>query len=277
MEALVLGAVAYDPKVVTIWEGFAAWMQRRGLELDFVLYGTYERLVESLLAGHVHVAWNSPLAWLEAERAARRRGQGAKAVAMRNTDRDLTSVIVVRSGGPATVAELRGRRIAVGASDSPQATLIPLGMLAGAGLDPQRELEVVRFEVAPGKHGDHVGGERAAARALAGGEVDAACMIDANQLLFAHEGVFMPGSTRVLAQTLPYDHCNMTVLESGPRELVRRFVELLLGMSYDDPEARPLLDLEGLRRWLPGRTQGYAQLESAVDRFGTLNPWLERL
>jgi hypothetical protein len=28
---------------------------------------------------------------------------------------------------------------------------------------------------------------------------------------------------------------------------------------------RPLLDLEGLTRWLPGRTSGYAQLEAAVD------------
>jgi len=36
-------------------------------------------------------------------------------------------------------------------------------------------------------------------------------------------------------------------------------------MSYEDPEARPLLDLEGLRRWVPGRTEGYWQLEAAVE------------
>jgi hypothetical protein len=28
------------------------------------------------------------------------------------------------------------------------------------------------------------------------------------------------------------------------------------------------LDLEGLTRWLPGRTSGYVQLEEAVDRIG---------
>jgi hypothetical protein len=40
---------------------------------------------------------------------------------------------------------------------------------------------------------------------------------------------------------------------------------LLLGMSYADAEVRPLLDLEGLREWRPGRTEGYRALEAAVD------------
>ena len=40
------------------------------------------------------------------------------------------------------------------------------------------------------------------------------------------------------------------------------------GMSYDDPEVRPLLDLEGLKAWRPGRTEGYAPLTTAVDALG---------
>ncbi len=39
-------------------------------------------------------------------------------------------------------------------------------------------------------------------------------------------------------------------------------------MDYADPSARPLMDLEGLTRWLPGRETGYAALEAAVDRLG---------
>jgi hypothetical protein len=35
-------------------------------------------------------------------------------------------------------------------------------------------------------------------------------------------------------------------------------------MSYDDPAVRPLLDMEGLKAWLPGRTTGYTLLERAV-------------
>ena len=95
-----LGAVAYDPKVVTIWDGFQSYFGRRGLDFDYILYTNYERQVEAHLAGHIHVAWNSPLAWLQVERIAARLGRRAEAICMRDTDRDLTSVIVSREGGP---------------------------------------------------------------------------------------------------------------------------------------------------------------------------------
>src|SRR5215211_1710905 len=136
-DTLLLGAVAYDPKVVTIWEGFKAYFSRHGLAFDYVLYSNYERQVESHLAGHFHVAWNSPLAWVRARRLGAARGLKVEAVAMRDTDCDLTSVVVVRSdSGIQSVADLRGGRVAVGAIDSPQATLIPLSHLRTHGLNP---------------------------------------------------------------------------------------------------------------------------------------------
>jgi hypothetical protein len=106
-QTLLLGAVAYDPKVVTIWEGFKAWFLKNGLGFDYMLYSNYERQVEAHLAGHFHVAWNSPLAWIRAERMARALGKRAEAIAMRDTDQDLTSVIVVRSD--ATVHSILSR------------------------------------------------------------------------------------------------------------------------------------------------------------------------
>src|SRR5690606_37377215 len=143
-----------------------------------------------------------------------------------------------------------------------------------AGIEPGRDVEVVRHEVLVGKDGDHIGGERDAAKALAAGTVDAACVIDGAQVMFTKDGTLAPGAVRVLAQTAPYDHCNLTVLDGAPDELVARFRALLLGMSYDDPVVRPLLRLEGLKAWKDGRTSGYAQLEAAVDRFRYLDPWL---
>lgn len=272
---LVLGAVAYDPKVVTIWDGFKAWLGARGLAFDYVLYSNYERQVEGHFAGEYHVAWNSPLAWLQAQRLAAKHGRSAEAVAMRDTDRDLTSVIVVRSDSRIqSLDDLRGTTVGVGAADSPQATLIPLLHLAEAGLEPDEAFRVRRFDVLLGKHGDHIGGERDAADALMKGEVDAACMIDGNHLLFTREGTLPSGATRVIAQTGEFDHCNVTVLDGAPEELVARFLELLWSMSYDDPEVRPLLDLEGLKAWKPGRTEKYALLERAVDRFGTVDAFV---
>ena len=268
-EPLLLGAVAYDAKVVTIWEGFRLWFARQGAPFDYVLYSNYDRQVVDLLAGRIDVAWNSPLAWIRARRMAEASGVDIRALAMRDTDRDLTSVVVVSEDSPVQTAEdLRGRVVATGALDSPQATLLPLSLLRASAMEPGRDFEVRRFDVGVGLHGDHIGGERDAARALVAGEVDAACMIDANHLLFSREGTLPPGSTRIVAQTPAFDHCNMTVGPSVSAPEVERFGKLLLAMSYEDAEVRPLLDLEGLTAWLPGRTSGYAALEAAVDESG---------
>ncbi|HEY6495214.1 MAG TPA: PhnD/SsuA/transferrin family substrate-binding protein [Trebonia sp.] len=277
---VLLGAVAYDPKVVTIWDGFRSWLRSSGLDFDYVLFSNYERQVGELVGGRIDVAWNSPLAWVRARRLAASRGVPLAPVTMRDTDCDLRSVVVVRADSPVrSLAELAGRIVATGAVDSPQATLLPLSLLRGAGLKPGADLNVRRFDVGVGLHGDHVGGERDAARALfatdPAGRVDAACMIDSNLLQFGREGVLPAGAVRVLGQTPPYDHCTMTAgpsavaADGGPANPdIERFGRLLLGMDYADAALRPLLDLEGLKEWRPPRLSGYEQLERAVNEAG---------
>jgi ABC-type phosphate/phosphonate transport system substrate-binding protein len=137
--------------------------------------------------------------------------------------------------------------------------LIPLSTLADAGV----EGTVVYHDVLVGKHGDHIGGERDAVKALLAGSVDAACVIDGNHAAFAREGLFAPNAVRVVHQTPKYDHCNFTILDGAPAS-IGKFRELLLAMSYEDATVRPLLDMEGLKQWMPGRTSGYALLERAV-------------
>ncbi len=201
-QTLILGAVAYDPKVVTIWDGFRAYFAGHGLDFDFVLFSNYERQVQAHFAGQINAAWNSPLAWLQSESIAAAAGRRVQALCMRDTDRDLTSLIVARADGAVRApADLKGRRVAVGAADSPQATLIPLEFLASHGLTPGRDFEVLGFDLLAGKHGDHIGGECAAVGALLSGKADAACIIDSNYSLFEREAMFSPGALRVLAQT----------------------------------------------------------------------------
>jgi phosphonate transport system substrate-binding protein len=273
---LIMGAVAYDPKVVTIWDGFQKYFGARDLDFDYVLFSNYEKQVEAHFRGLIHVAWNSPLAWLESERVAKAVGRRAEAIVMRDTDMDLTSILLVRAdSGIRELADLKGKKVAVGASDSPQAKLIPLGFLSEKGVRPDTDFTVIVFDKLVGKHGDHIGGEREAARALINGDADAACILDGNRLAFTREGTISSSATRILAQTPPFDHCNFTVLDRAPSSLINRFRDLLLEMSYANDEVRPLFDLEGLKRWLPGRTQGYAQLAAAVDRFGTIDSFVK--
>jgi ABC-type phosphate/phosphonate transport system substrate-binding protein len=262
---LRIGAVAYDPKVVTIWEGFLPYFAKHGAEIDYVLYSNYDAQVDANLSGEVDIAWNSPLAWVKSQIVSKGK---CLAIAMRDSDRDLTTKIIVRANSPfSSLSDLKGKTIAVGASDSPQGTLIPLNRVAESGLDPFHDCKVLYHNVMVGKHGDHVGGERDAARALASGAADAACVLDANYGVFINEGTLDPGTTRVLATTPPFDHCNFTVRASLPADRWKPFVDMLLGMSFQDREVRAFMEMEGLKKWLPARTTEYTQLKKAVERF----------
>ncbi len=82
------------------------------------------------------------------------------------------------------------------------------------------------------------------------------------------QGAYPQGSTRILSQTTRFDHCNFTVISSAPHRPVARFRDLPFSMSYDDPKLKSLMDMEGLKSWREGRTEGYAPLEAAVSMFG---------
>src|SRR5262245_263306 len=174
--SLKVGAVLYDPKVSVIWEIIRDFFDSQQVPIDVAFYNTYEAQVDALLARTIDIAWNSPLAWVDAQR---RSDQGCRAIAMRDTDRDRISFFVARRGGQVrSLAELKHRTLATGASDSPQATLIPLGRLRRQGLKPGMDVTVRRFDVLVGKHGDHVGGERDAFECLKTGQAAAGAMFD---------------------------------------------------------------------------------------------------
>src|SRR5581483_8194848 len=102
---LNVGAVMYDPKVSVIWEIIRDFFDSQDSPIDVAFYSTYEQQNDALLRGEIDVAWNSPLAWLDAQRRAHGR---CRAIAMRDTDRDRCSYFVARRGGPVQgVADLK--------------------------------------------------------------------------------------------------------------------------------------------------------------------------
>jgi phosphonate transport system substrate-binding protein len=260
---IVIGAVAYDPKVVTIWEIIKKYFEDSGVPMDYVLYSNYESMVEALIKRHIDIAWNSPLAWVRTQMLTK---GACKALAMRDTDQNLTSIIYTRiDTGIQTLADLKGKTLALGAIDSPQASLLPLHHLTKQGIDIQRDIRILRFNLMVGKHGDHIGGEEEALKAVQRGEADAGAMLDLNWVRFANEGKLDTTRLKILASTDPYDHCNFTALEDIDPELEKRWTETLFKMDYNNPEHRYMMDLEGLKEWRPARTHLYKDLSEAVQ------------
>ena len=69
--------------LVTIFEGLKRHFHREGVELDWVLYSSYDALVTAFVAGEVDLAWNGPLAYVKIRRAL---AEPCRVVAMRDID-----------------------------------------------------------------------------------------------------------------------------------------------------------------------------------------------
>lgn len=261
-DTILLGAVAYDPKVVSIWEGIREHFREEGAPMDFCLFSNYERQVESLLAGHVDVAWNTPLAHV---RVRRRTGGKSLSLGMRDSDRDFRAKVVVRRGaGIRALADLHGKTLAVGSRDSTQARILPLHFLRAEGVDLAR-VKLLPFDTDLGKHGDTGTSELDVLAALADGRADAGVLGDLVWVGEQSGGRVDPARVEVLWTTPPFDHCMFDALPTLAPSKSDAFRRALFAMKWEVPAHRRLLELEGLRAWMPPREEGYASLVAALD------------
>jgi len=154
---LVLGCVSYCDAVSSIWEGMRKYFHKKSVPFDFVLFTSYERQLESLLNGHIDVAWNGPLAHARLQRLV----PGTLSLGMRDVDRDFVSYLVTnKEANINNWTDLRNKRLATGTYDSPQAYVVPMHHLLST-LPPSlvSTIDVMRYEFDIGKHGDTAVGE----------------------------------------------------------------------------------------------------------------------
>lgn len=266
---LLIGAVAYSPRVVAIWEAMRDYFRDAGPAIDYVLFSNYDQQVQSLLARHIDIAWNTNLAWVKVHR---RTNGACRALAMRDVDARFTTVFVARADCPvASLADLRGKRVVLGSADSAQAAILPLHFLQRAGVKPERDCTLVRFDLDVGKHGDTGTSELEVLRALRDNEADAGALGDATWIRQVAEGRVDPKQIRPIWTSEGYCHCNFTVLADFPQDLGRQWTDSLLDMRYDNPRWRGLMDLEGLKSWIKAdeaTLEGYRVLFEAVERQG---------
>ena len=173
-----VGAVAYDPKVVTIWEGMRRYFhEEASLPVEVVLFQSYETQVEALLSApgapvpRIDIAWNTNLAFLQAEAWSER---SCRPIAMRDTDLGWMTKIVAPTGGAVRgLGDLRQRILALGSRDSGHAAILPVHFLERDGLIEGKDYRSLRFNSDVGKHGDTGRSEVEVVRAVLDGRADA--------------------------------------------------------------------------------------------------------
>jgi phosphonate transport system substrate-binding protein len=266
-----VGAVAYDPKVVSIWEGMRRYFHEEArLPVEVVLFLSYEAQVSALLAEpgapRIDIAWNTNLAFLQADTWSARR---CRPIAMRDTDVGWTTKIVAASGGAvAKLADLRNRMLALGSRDSGHAAILPVHFLENEKLLEGRDFRTLRFNSDVGKHGDTGTSEVEVVRAVLDGRAEAGAIGSPFWDNVRSQRLVPEGALTEIWTSPPYNHCMFTARPDLDLDLERRFAEALFGMSYDNPSHRAVLEAEGLRRWVAPQLEGYQALRDAATRQG---------
>jgi phosphonate transport system substrate-binding protein len=270
MSQLMIGVVAYDQKVVPIWEGIRAYFDDAPVSMDVVLFSNYEAQVDALLAGWIDIAWNTSLAYV---RTYRTTDGTCRVLAMRDTDLAFMTLLVGRKGELAGSSDLKGRTLALGSADSAQAAIMPVHFLGREGLAAGTDFDVVRMDSDVGKHGDTGRSEREALEAVLDGLADAAAVGAASWDVFVRAGDVPPERLAPFWTSPPYSHCNFTALDGLDADAADAWVTHLCAMDWANPEHRQILELEGLREWIGPQLEGYRELFAAVDEQGIAARW----
>lgn len=276
MKTILLGAVAYDPKVVGIWDIIRDYSNEYGCKLDYVLFSNYERQVDSLLKGHIDIAWNTNVAWIRTLYATDNK---AKAIAMRDTDLHWSTKFVVRKDSKIkNLEDLKGKKLGVGSADSSQANIMAIYYLNKNGLKikesdinnseiDNESVNIIRYNSDLGKHGDTGRSEWDVLEGLKNGSLDAGTIGSNTWIRILEEGLYPDGELISFYTSPDFCHCNFTVMPNIDSEISDNFVKMLMSQKKENPIIKKMMAMEGLNEWIitgDKELKGYDTLYEAM-------------
>lgn len=276
MKTILLGAVAYDPKVVGIWDIIRDYSNEYGCKLDYVLFSNYERQVDSLLKGHIDIAWNTNVAWIRTLYATDNK---AKAIAMRDTDLHWSTKFVVKKDSKIkNIEDLKGKKLGVGSADSSQANIMAIYYLNKNGLKikesdinnseiDNESVNIIRYNSDLGKHGDTGRSEWDVLEGLKNGSLDAGTIGSNTWIRILEEGLYPDGELISFYTSPDFCHCNFTVMPNIDSEMSDNFVKMLMSQKKENPIIKKMMAMEGLNEWIitgEKELKGYDTLYEAM-------------
>lgn len=276
MKTILLGAVAYDPKVVGIWDIIRDYSNEYGCKLDYVLFSNYERQVDSLLKGHIDIAWNTNVAWIRTLYATDNK---AKAIAMRDTDLHWSTKFVVKKDSKIkNLEDLKGKKLGVGSADSSQANIMAIYYLNKNGLKikesdinnseiDNESVNIIRYNSDLGKHGDTGRSEWDVLEGIKNGSLDAGTIGSNTWIRILEEGLYPDGELISFYTSPDFCHCNFTVMPNIDSEISDNFVKMLMSQKKENPIIKKMMAMEGLNEWIIAgekELKGYDTLYEAM-------------
>lgn len=256
-----LGAVAYAPSAVTIFEGIRRYLGDNGLPADYVLYSNYDTLVEALKAGQVDIAWNTPMAHARYHVAC---GGKSQTLVMRDVDVGFRSVLVARKDARVTEPKaLVGKRLVLGSRDAAEATVLPRHYLEKEGVD-FAAVTIVSLDEEVDLKGNPCSSEHHVLEALRAGRGDAGIIGERLWERVAEGEAKGDLDLELVWRSPPFSHCVFTASAGFDPVVGARFRDLMLAMDPANPATGELMRLEGARQWRAGSPDGFVDLVNAL-------------
>jgi phosphonate transport system substrate-binding protein len=257
-----IGAVAYSPAAVTIFEDVRRYFVRNGQPVDYVLYSNYDALTDALLKRQVDVAWNTPLAHAQYHRKA---GNASQTLVMRDVDCNFRSVLVVRDdAGIKTPGDLKGKTLVLGSWQAAEATVLPIRFLEREGVNLDR-VTVRTLDGRVDLRGNPCSGEVHVLAEVRQNRGQAGVI---GERYWKHLSQHQPDQVsglKAIWVSPAFSHCVFTAAKDFDKGLADRFTRLMLAMDPSDPLTADAMRLEGTRKWVAGSQEGFRELLGALE------------
>ncbi len=259
--AVRVGAVAYAPSAVTVFDNLRRYFAKTDLPVDYVLYSNYDALVDALAKGHVDVAWNTPLAHARYHLLCKGQSQ---TLVMRDVDRDCRCVLLVRrESGIKSPAGLSGKTLALGSRDAAEAVVLPLHYLKTerVALDG---VKFLKLDEELDLRGNPCSSPAHVLKALRAGRADAGIVPERLWTTLASRKAADAEGLEAVWTSPSFSHCVFSASKDFDKTLAARFTQLMLAMDGKDELTAEILRLEGARRWVAGSPDGFRTLVESL-------------
>jgi ABC-type phosphate/phosphonate transport system substrate-binding protein len=259
--AVKIGAVAYSPAAVTIFEGVCRYLTKNGLPADYVLYSNYDSLVDALHKRQVDIAWNTPLAHAQYHLKA---GDASQTLVMRDVDCNFRVVLVARSdAGIRSLADLKGKSLVLGSEQAAEAYLLPVHFLANAGVNMSR-VKVHGLDGRVDLRGNPCSSEVHVLKAVNEGLGQAGIIGERFWNHLSREQPDQVSGLQAIWVSPSFSHCVFTATPDFDKALASQFTKLMLAMKPNDPATGEAMRLEGTKQWVAGSQDGFQELVKAL-------------
>ena len=229
-------------------EPFRAYIESRiGIPVELVPAATYESLIDATVGGQIQYGVHSATSFAVAQHAC----DCIEPLALPSAydgSMGFYSVLLARADGAiGSLADARGKRLAVSGEDSVAGRLVPLAELMGQGIDPESYFSGVLA----------VPGPEAAVSAVLSGEADLA--VGWSSLAgdpstgysfglltrMVIDGRLPPGAVKVIWRSSLIPFGPHAVRNDLPSEMKLRIADALFDMAFVAPEALEAVDRSG--------------------------------